>query len=325
MKKQMLLMARTLPLVVLILFSLCIMAGVSGEITDFDKSRLLTKQGISFEKDGKYDQAISAFQTAVNANPSNSDALSGLGSLLFRLGRDREALEVLDIAITVNPRDSEIWYTRGIVLQRMNRISDAEKSFNESLQINPNSSRALRGKGEILILRNNSAEAIAMFEKGISIDPLDGSITAGLGEALFMAKNYTGAENVTAQALLLYPLNLHAWYVRADIAAVLGKEDWARYYNNTAGEIRQYLPTMPDYAKALAFQRLFEYEKALEKYNRAIISYPKAYYVWAGRGEVLRQLGRIEDSFQSYKQAVLLNPNDADLRAELSFVRGMNQ
>ena len=270
-----------------------------------------------------YEQALSAYRSAITSHPSYSDAWSGLGSVLIHTGRYKEALEALEMAISLNQQDSGVWYNRGIVLQRLNRLNEAKSSLNEALRLNPNSTQALTSLGEVLIPLNDTFGARESFKRAIDIDPLDGSAYGGLGEVLLLQSDYSLAENVTFRALELYPGNIRAWEVRAEIARARGEEDWAAYYGRTADEIRQYSLNMPQYAKALALHRLFVYDRALDAYDQAIAAYPDEYYIWAGRGDVLKELGRLEDSLQSYDKAVLLNPTDENLRVQQRSVKGM--
>lgn len=295
------------------------------DFTALDAARIWTKKAVEYENTGMYNQAVDAYYSAVQEYPAYSEGWSGMGSVLIRLGRYREALIALDQAIALDPRDSVAWYHRGVALGDLQRYAEARESLDKSLQISPNNSQALIQLGDVDLNLGEYQKALNSFTTAVSVDPTDGSAYAGLGQAQYLGKNLTEAENSTRTALSLYPDNLQAWKTMADIAREQGKSDWSDYYHRTAEEIGRYGVTMPEYAKALALQRMFAYDRSLPVYDSAIRQYPKEPMIWTGRGEVLKYLGRFDDSLRSYEQAVLLDPQNVQLRMQRDLIAGLNQ
>ncbi len=92
---------------------------------------------IYFDTD-KYDQAINAYEKALELNPDNADVLTDLGIMYRRNRQPRKALEIFDKAITVDPKHENARINKGIVL--MNDLDDrdgAVLTWEELLEINP--------------------------------------------------------------------------------------------------------------------------------------------------------------------------------------------
>ena len=297
----------------------------SDLLSDIDSARILTKKAVGYEGSGMDELALSEYMSAVHVYPRYAEAWSGMGLVLSHLGRYREALTALDQAVVLDPHDSMAWYYRGVVLQRLQRFDEAKMNLDESLRISPNNSHTLGILGEVQLSLGDDEGSLKSFTSAVSVDPSDGSAFAGLGEALYRINNLQEAKNSTMMAFDLYPDNLRAWRVMAEISQAEGKDDWSSYYRQTADDIARYGFTMPVYAKAMALQRLFEYERALPAYDSAIRQYPKESVIWEGRGEVLKSLGRFEESLRSYDQAVLLNPQNEALRMQRDMIQGLNR
>jgi len=296
-------------------------SSASPDSSDIDTARIWTKKAAEYEMSGMYDQSISAYTSAVRSYPRYTDAWSGMGSVLSRIGRYREALAALDQAVALDKRDAVALYNRGVVLQRLERYEQGGQDLAESLRLSPNNSHALARLGEVQLSLKDSNGALKSFQASASLDPSDGSAYAGLAEALYRSGAYAEAKNATLEALNLYPDNLRAWQVMADIAQAEEKGDWAAYYRRTAEDIAEYGLTMPDYAKALALQRAFQYERSLSAYDRAIRKYPGQAIIRVGRGEVLKSLGRYEEALLSYNQAIGIDPQNTDIRVQSNLVR----
>jgi len=86
----------------------------------------------------KYDQAINAYEKALELNPNDADVLTDLGIMYRRSRQPRKALEKFEKAISVDPKHENSRMNKGIVL--MNDLGDQEgaiQAWEELLEINP--------------------------------------------------------------------------------------------------------------------------------------------------------------------------------------------
>jgi tetratricopeptide (TPR) repeat protein len=83
----------------------------------------------------RYDEAIAAYDEAIEgASPYSlkyytSQALSGKGDLLRAQGRNEEAILAYDQAIDIEPTLSEAWHGKGMAQNALGQVTDAGSSF----------------------------------------------------------------------------------------------------------------------------------------------------------------------------------------------------
>lgn len=73
-----------------------------GQITAFDWG----EKGANLFGQGKYDEALQAFDKAIEINPQLAGAWTGKGYALIALGKYDEAVQAFDKAIEINPNDA---------------------------------------------------------------------------------------------------------------------------------------------------------------------------------------------------------------------------
>ena len=116
------------------------------------------KQGNDLMMKEKNEEAILAYEKAIDLDPKHVSAWNNKGIALFRLGRYQDAIDCYDKAIDLNPNHANAWYNkakalRGLgqaVLDKANedRVT-AAKVINQSLAIFK-SAEECYGKGESL-------------------------------------------------------------------------------------------------------------------------------------------------------------------------------
>jgi len=87
-------------------------------------------QGLHRDED-----AIYAFQKAVNLTPSYTDAWKALGKLCAELGRMPQAVAANRQVVSLEPDDAETWLTLGHNYSAMNRQKDAIAAYTQSLKL----------------------------------------------------------------------------------------------------------------------------------------------------------------------------------------------
>jgi tetratricopeptide (TPR) repeat protein len=76
------------------------------------------------------------------------------------LNKSDEAIKAYDKAIEINPNDSDVWYNKGLALDSLNKSDEAIKAYDKAIEINPQYSLAWYNKGRALYKLNKFDEAI---------------------------------------------------------------------------------------------------------------------------------------------------------------------
>jgi len=95
----------------------------------------------------------------------------GLGYVFALQKMNEEALAAFEKAIELNPQYYKAWYNKGVMLVNLNRYEHALAAFEKAIELNPQYSEAWNNKGGMLGQLNWPKDALAAFEKAIELNP----------------------------------------------------------------------------------------------------------------------------------------------------------
>ena len=103
-----------------------------GSLSETDLER-----AISFHQAGELDQAIQAYQAAVEINPRDVIAYNNLGNILREQERPEEAIQAYHLAIGIDEGYTEAYYNLGNLLRELGRLREAIQVYHNILLIDP--------------------------------------------------------------------------------------------------------------------------------------------------------------------------------------------
>jgi tetratricopeptide (TPR) repeat protein len=151
---------------------LCLMGSCLVEIAGAtqDSDTWYTK-GLDLYFDHKYDEAIKAFDKAIEIDPQSSTLWDAKGLALDKLNKHDEAIKSYDKAIEINSHDSKTWNNKGEALSRLNKDNEAIQAFDKAIEIDPKNSLAWKNKVEVLVYLNKFDEVKQTYKKATEINP----------------------------------------------------------------------------------------------------------------------------------------------------------
>ena len=115
---------------------------------------------------------VQSLQDRLKANPSDFDALVGLGNINFDQRNFAEATEFYKKALTIRPDDIDVRTDLGTMLFYQNRYDEAITELNRTLSVNPAHGQALFNLGVVLLHgKNNPQAALQVWEKLVATNP----------------------------------------------------------------------------------------------------------------------------------------------------------
>src|SRR5208283_252017 len=87
---------------------------------------------------------------SITGATQNSAAWDNKGIALCKLGKFDEAITAYDKAIEVDPQNSGAWYNKGRTLNKLNMSDEAIKAYDKVIELNPQDSIGWIGKGRAL-------------------------------------------------------------------------------------------------------------------------------------------------------------------------------
>lgn len=120
--------------------------------TDPSNSDLLNQVGMIYKATHQFNDAISYYQKAVQANPKNIAARTDLASCLYYEGNTDDALKQLQESLAYNPKDVNSLFNLGMIRWQGKRDNQgAVSAWSELLKENPKLEPVKRSQVEKLI------------------------------------------------------------------------------------------------------------------------------------------------------------------------------
>jgi tetratricopeptide (TPR) repeat protein len=127
-------------------------------------------RGYIFKENGDTNQAISDFQSALEANPDFYDANMQLG-MIYQLRNNPVCVAYFTNAITARPNSEEAYYGRGLFYQEKGQFNQAIQDYGTILKINSKNKSAHFNLGYIhLVYLKVYPEAVKHFTRAIECD-----------------------------------------------------------------------------------------------------------------------------------------------------------
>ncbi|MBI9086669.1 MAG: tetratricopeptide repeat protein [Desulfobacterales bacterium] len=140
---------------------------------------------------GKYDDALIAFQKATRLDRLYARAFEAMGRVYRVLGRDNDAEkclqkaadiytstekdeyaeQILEEILEINPQTVNVYNSLGVICRKRGDYSAALKYYQKALRIHPRETSIYYNIGRLHIDLKNSQQARVFFEKALEIDP----------------------------------------------------------------------------------------------------------------------------------------------------------
>jgi Flp pilus assembly protein TadD len=138
----------------------------------------LNNEGVALMDSGKFDEAATKLQQAVDMWPGFRDAHFNLGVVYHALGRPDSAEVHFRKTLEIDPSYANAHYNLAIVYDRAGDSARAEAEYREAVRLDPTHSKALANLGALEGRRGDVEQAIPLLERALQLDP-------GLLEARF--------------------------------------------------------------------------------------------------------------------------------------------
>jgi tetratricopeptide (TPR) repeat protein len=166
------------------------------------------KKGYELSLNGSDEEALQAYEKALQIDPENSLAWINKANVLYRLNRTsessqayRKALEIADNMIEADPRNATLWLEKGILLNNVGDIEEAVAALDNASKIDPKDDMAWKMKG-VLLARDLQRydDAVEAYDAALQINPEDGEVWNLKGDALKSLGRQAEAEAAYSKA-----------------------------------------------------------------------------------------------------------------------------
>ncbi len=283
---------------------------------------LLSLLGVLNLKAGnRLEEAIPAFERALELNAGNCLALSGLGLSYLRQGRFDAAIETIDRCLAIDGKNRAAMNNRAVALSRQGRADDAVSALQAALRLDPQEPVAYVNLGFLLSEQNRFSDAQKAFESVISLDDHNVEAQLQLGRSMYERRRYSAALPVFRTARALAPQNQRALRDLGRTLGYLGRLDAAVDLLNRSLKL--------DPEDAIAFNALGRFQLQRGALDEAIKGLERARELDETLWQASLNLGlahtageRYPEALDAFRTVVTINPeNDTAFSEILSLLK----
>jgi len=209
-------------LFILIMLAISISSAASAED---NTSAYWTLQGIDLSGQQKYEDALQAFDKALEINESYIAAWVGRSEALWHIGRYNESLTSSDKALKLDPNHVRAWIMRGVTLHGLGDFNGSDQAYDRAIEIDPAYGMAWNDKAWLYYKQDQYQKAVDYSDRAIR--QLNKELAATLDtKAVALAKLGKNDEALQYidKALDLTPEDSIVWIHKGDILKALGNQ-----------------------------------------------------------------------------------------------------
>lgn len=143
-------------------------------------------QGIQLGRQGKLDEAMAEFETAIELQPDYWQAHVNVAAVLIKQGKRDEAMARLDKMLEACPEPGPALDMAGVILARHGLLDEAIDHFSATIERYPDFFLAHANLGRIFLAKGMPEKATAYFRRRVELDPPNPLGYLELGNALYL-------------------------------------------------------------------------------------------------------------------------------------------
>lgn len=153
-------------------------------------------------------------------------------------GRYEEALKAFERTLSTNPRDETALVGRATALLALGRFAEAEAASDAALALYPRNPRLLSELGSLFYDQRRYGEALKAFEQTLSLEPLDETALVWRVITLQRLGRFEGAKKALEDALALRPGSIQLMNERMSLPLYReqGEANWLSRLSASAGQ-----------------------------------------------------------------------------------------
>jgi tetratricopeptide (TPR) repeat protein len=279
---------------------------------ELDAARMLYAQG-------KFTEAISAYDGVLSADPGNSTALFHRGIAKVEARDFAGAAVDFESVLSQRPRSAEVLLNLGSALLGEGLLNESSRIFRQVLDLDPDSDKAYVGLGRALARQGRAVEASEFFRKAMALNPVSREAQQGLAAALAASGRREEAEAALKQAVESDPKDPDTVVALARVLYESGQ------YDEVVGRMEQALRSgveSPEIHFALgnALFKRGEVPRAAEEYNRVLKMAPQHSGALFGSALVALKSGRTQEGVRLLEASRAADASNLAARRNLAIL-----
>ena len=298
--------SKSLAFIVAVFFSLAQFQGGIVHAEDKKQEEWVAKSRAANDA-GKYDEAISYADQAIQSDPNDAEAYNARGQALSYQGQQKKAISDLDRAIQLKPYFFEAYGNRGKAKTLLGMYDAAIIDQDIALKLSPNNAWVYGCRAWTHLNQEMYDKAIADSTRSIELNPDDGYAYSIRGSAYRDKGDYDQAIQNFDKSIQLNPRNGSRYMLRAKVYLMKGEYDQVLADCQKGAELVPGLAEIYD-LKGQAYTAKKEYDPAIQNFDTAIKLNPDNASYFFNRGMALKEMGRKQEALTDLQKAAAMSP-----------------
>ena len=252
----------------------------------------------------RYDEALDAYKTAHDLKPDDAMIHHQLGNIYSKRGKRSQAITYQQRAIAILPTLASAHYQLGLLYSQENRVPEAISAYETAYSADPELIEALYNLAQVHIRNGNkqvAREKMQLFEKRkVVVKPIQ-----DLRGALQRTIEPTQRAGILA--------NIGRIYLKSEL------------YEKAVSEYEKAIALNPKSVEAyngvgIAYAMLKRYSNAIDAQNEALALQPEFAEAYAGLGLVYLMQNEYDLALTHYRRVVTLNPQFLDAHLKIGII-----
>jgi Flp pilus assembly protein TadD len=171
---------------------------------------------------GRNPEAMQLYRRCLRVDPTNLEAINGLGTVAGENGDLPTAAGQFDKSLRIDPNQPLIWLNRAILQSRLGQLQDAVVSIDRALALSRFDGAGHLLRGTTLSRAGRYQEAIASFDEAARLLPTDSLVAKQRGIALQWCGQFDAAFKEFDRAIALKEDHAEVWMSKAFLLMTLG-------------------------------------------------------------------------------------------------------
>ena len=277
---------------------------------------------LTLRRNDTYRSELSFWSDTAAKRPENSRAYVNLGNLSLAQGRGDEAIARYETALRLQPNLPATESNLCSALTQAGRAGEAVAHGEAALRLDPTSPNAHVNLGNALMQLGRAGEAIACYEAALRVEPDAADTQVNLGAALVKAGRPDEAIAHYEAALRVEPDRAETEYALAGV--FMGKDDGPAALRHYAAAVR----LKPGFIRARfafgnALAEAGRFADAIAEYQAIIRLDPRDVLARNNLGNAWMMLGRLDDAIAAYEDALRLQPDNPSVQENLRLAHAL--
>jgi tetratricopeptide (TPR) repeat protein len=243
------------------------------------------------------------WRDAMQASPRNGRAFMNYGLTRAAAGDRVAAFDNLQKAAIVTPHDPAIEINLALGYAGIGRLGEAEGQFRRAMGDAPSWSPAYSSYSQWLLNQSRAPEAAAMASKALALDPYDLTARRTLMDTMAQNHEWAKLKQFADETLRLLPYDRDGQ--RSLNVAQTGLDQVVKAETAAKSE-----PTVNNYlALSVQYFQLQRYEDCIKAAREALKVNPNEAEAYANMAACYHTMGKLDETIAALQEEVRLNPN----------------